>query len=690
MSAGQAGAGDRIADRLAAAGRGRFVGRAAELDRFRAALLAPEPPFVALHLHGPGGVGKTTLIGEFARVAGECGRAVVRLDGRDIEPSPTAFVRACRAALGLPEGEDTPPWPPDCVLLIDTYETLAALDRWLRERFLPQLPARGVVVLAGREPPASPWRTDLGWAALTAFVPLANLSPEEGATYLAARGIGDAGRAAALAFTRGHPLALALIADALGRGDDPAAFDPRGEPEVIRVLLERLVREVPSARHRLALEACAIARVTTEALIAEALQGDAPPGDDARALFAWLRRLSFIEHGPYGVFPHDLAREVLAAEVRWRDRAAYIELSRRIYAHLRRRIAGAVGLERQRLQLEALYALRHRRFMRAFFDWEATDGVYAESATPGDAAAIVAMVRVHEGDASAAIAAHWLARQPGAFLAFRGRDGTLSGFMAHLALHRATADDAAVDPAVAPMLDFIARHGPVGPGEEVALLRFWMDREAYQAITAAINLTAMNIVTQVLTQPTLAWNFVAMADPDFWVPHFSGVNWPRAPEADYAVGGSRFGVFAHDWRVEPPVSWMAGEPTPMPFDPARAAGSPPAAPPLSKEDHARAVRQALRDFHRPERLAASPLLRAGGDAEALRGRLREAVAALRADPRDAKLHRAIWHTFIEPAPTQERAAELLGLPFNTYRYRLNNGIARVADWLWRREREVAR
>ena len=50
----------RIADRLASARRSRFVGRAAEIENFRAALLADELPFVVLRLGGAGGVGKTS------------------------------------------------------------------------------------------------------------------------------------------------------------------------------------------------------------------------------------------------------------------------------------------------------------------------------------------------------------------------------------------------------------------------------------------------------------------------------------------------------------------------------------------------------------------------------------------------------------------------------------------------------
>ena len=42
-------------------------------------------------------------------------------------------------------------------------------------------------------------------------------------------------------------------------------------------------------------------------------------------------------------------------------------------------------------------------------------------------------------------------------------------------------------------------------------------------------------------------------------------------------------------------------------------------------------------------------------------------------------------TFLQPAATQELAAERLGLPFSTYRYHLAGGIRRVTEQLWQRE-----
>ena len=81
-----------VADRLKSARRRRFVGRAAELELFVGALAASEPPFSVLWLYGPGGVGKTALLGAFAEAAADAGVAVVSLDLRAIEPSPPAFM----------------------------------------------------------------------------------------------------------------------------------------------------------------------------------------------------------------------------------------------------------------------------------------------------------------------------------------------------------------------------------------------------------------------------------------------------------------------------------------------------------------------------------------------------------------------------------------------------------------------
>jgi energy-coupling factor transporter ATP-binding protein EcfA2 len=157
----------RVGERLRAARHRWFVGREAERELFRSALTAPDLPFCLLVVHGPGGVGKSSLLGEFAGIAAEAGAGAYLLDGRNVDPAPDAFIHALRSALALTADEDPldvlAARPGRHALLIDTFEVLAPLDGWLRDRFLPHLPDNTLVVLAGRQPLGEAWRADPGW-----------------------------------------------------------------------------------------------------------------------------------------------------------------------------------------------------------------------------------------------------------------------------------------------------------------------------------------------------------------------------------------------------------------------------------------------------------------------------------------------------------------------------------------------
>jgi hypothetical protein len=267
-----------------------------------------------------------------------------------------------------------------------------------------------------------------------------------------------------------------------------------------------------------------------------------------------------------------------------------------------------------------------------------------------------------------------------------------------LALHHTSAEEMDTDPAVDAAWRYLERNAPLRSGEKATLFRFWMARDAYQAVSAMQSLLFANAAQHYLTTPALAFSFFPTADPDFWAEMFAYVDLMRLPEADFEVGGRRYGVYGHDWRVTPPMAWLdllaqrevAAEPL---------AVSPPESTPLvvlSESDFAEAVRDALRNFHRSEELRTNPLLRSRmvvehADADdsagigALRNLLEEAAASLQASPREAKSYRALHRTYLDPASSQERAAELLGLPFSTYRRHLKGGMTHVVEILWQRE-----
>lgn len=540
----------RIADRLASERRRRFVGREREIETFRSALTG-EPSFVALHVTGPGGVGKTTLLEEFARVAHEANRVVVRIDGRNIEASPLGFLVALSRALGADRCELSAVierWPAGGVLFVDTYEVLTSLDGWLRDTLLPQLPARSLVVIAGRHDPATTWRTDVHWAALTRIHPLGNLDPGESRTFLDRCGVPAENHDDALAFTRGHPLALSLAADVLTRGDRVVPSRLEAEPEVVRLLIEKFVQDVPSRAHRLALHACVSTHATTEPLLAAALDQA-----DVHDVFEWLGRLPFVESGPYGLFPHDLARDVVYMDFRWRDPDAAYLVTERLIACLYGRLQRTQGFDKFRTWFDVIYLQRYNSRLRPYMEWEGFGTTDIETASPGDHAIILETVERQEGPASAEIARYWLERQPEGFLVARSLAGEFIGFVAHLRLTAVTPGDLAADPALGPAVTHAQRHGPPGRSEHLTYCRFFTHRERHQAqVPAPVAATA----SLSWTAPGLAWCFIAVTDPDTVEPLFTELHIWRTREADFEVDGRRYGVFAHDWRVENADQWL--------------------------------------------------------------------------------------------------------------------------------------
>jgi TolB-like protein len=123
--------------------------------------------------------------------------------------------------------------------------------------------------------------------------------------------------------------------------------------------------------------------------------------------------------------------------------------------------------------------------------------------------------------------------------------------------------------------------------------------------------------------------------------------------------------------------------------PAQAAASIATAPAIPYTEFAAALKDALRDFQRPDMLVRNPLLRYGTgnlDASAgplaLQGLLSDTVTALFSNPRDEKLRRVIELTYFQPAPKQEAVADRLSLSFSTYRRYLTMARDRLAHWLW--------
>jgi len=687
--------GARVGDRLSAVRRTHFHGRTGELALFREILDDGAPGLSVLYVHGIGGIGKSALLAECASIARERQIQTARIDGRLVDPSPGGFLLALAGELGLEPGADPIARLASCdrvVLLADSYELLTPIDDWLRATFLPGLTGRLVFVLAGRGAPPPEWTTDPGWGPHVRAIELRNLDPADSRALLAQRGVPAGRHESIVAFTHGHPLALVLVSDAAPTPDSGAAFSPDRAPQVIRTLLHRIVATAPTPAHRRALELCAHVRATSESLVAAIVEGG-----DPHELFEWLRGLSFVEQGPEGVFPHDVVRAALDADFRWRDPAGYGEMHRRVFGCLGERLRRDSGRARQRAFFDKLYLHRFNPIGARYHDYGTLGAIYAEPLAERDHASIAAAVARHEGRTCAAIAAEWLRRQPAAWQIVRGAGGTLLGYAASITLDARSADESTFDPAVGTAMDYARRFGPLRGGERIVHHRVHGAPDVHQQMSPAINLLAAAVTTAPLTIDRLAWSFIAFAEAAPWQPIMDYIGFRRAADADFTVDGQTFAVFAHDWRVESFDAWWMRETETSLGDGSGLDASNGTAAPLavlSEAEFDESVRRALRDYHDPAALGASPLLRsrvtadaAGGSGGAadLQALLRDAVERLAQFERGGKFRRAVWHTYIEPAGSQERAAERLGIPFNTYRYQLARGLEQIVAELWRRE-----
>jgi hypothetical protein len=193
-----------------------------------------------------------------------------------------------------------------------------------------------------------------------------------------------------VAFTHGHPLTLALVGELGKQGD----FDPSGSPDVLGSLLERLLSDVPGPSYRNAVYASAQVRVTDEGLLAALLDGE------VSAEFDWLRRQPYIESGLDGVFPHDLARDLLDKDLRWRNPQRQRVLHERAGRHyLRLMEVGVTEVQQSALfDLMALHPSLRGFLLAPSAELRVTRGVSA------DRAAVLSLIAGHEGPESAEMA----------------------------------------------------------------------------------------------------------------------------------------------------------------------------------------------------------------------------------------------------------------------------------------------
>jgi hypothetical protein len=404
-------------------------------------------------------------------------------------------------------------------------------------------------------------------------------------------------------------------------------------------------------------------------------------GAEAGEVWAWLARRPFVTCGPNGLFPHDLARDVLDAEFdrRWPER--YRALHRVVHDHVAANLRSAAGPDRQMLAQHLLYLHRRSPLTPILNSLRAQGSVAVVPARREDHKQALSFVMKFEGSQSARLAGRWFAEQPDGLSVIRDGGGVAS--LCFHVIHPTGSPLEDTDPVIRSALDHAARQGPARPGEQIYVARFLAGRREHQSDPYAVLAGAVSSLLEWVSRP-LAWTFIPIIDDAFWGSFFEYLAFTRQFEVEF--GGQTHVVYGNDWRRFPVGTWLdlmneRGH--------SGGTGPPPASllrpPPLDRARFAAAVRSALPELRRPDRLAASPLMGSslaaasgGPSAERLGSTLENAIGSLG----DQSLEAVLRRTFVRGAPTQEAAAEVLGLPFSTYRRHLAKAIEQLTDVLW--------
>ncbi|MFT4167408.1 MAG: ATP-binding protein [Microlunatus sp.] len=669
----------------------RFVGRAAELEILAGHLVAQgtEKAPAVLWVYGPGGIGKSSLLAAYAHQAGVAGRSVAGIaEGSSPASTRRALIDALGATATGPTRADQP------VVLLDAVERWAVGDDWLRDELLPALPEQSLVVVAHRRPPGPRWLADPGWRQLLRMLPLGNLDHDAVRILLAAEGLPARLLPAVMRLSFGHPLAAALCLEGMRRSDADQVPDSFGEaPALVDALLSALVDRPLDGARRIALQVCAHAAVTTESVLRAAMP-DVPPAEVSR-LWDGLRELSVVEEMPTGLRLLPLARSVVDTDLRRRDPEGYALLHQRLRTHSieqLRRSAGHPAAVRQAAG-DLLFLARPLLGDSARGDEPGPGPARVIPVRAGDIPDLIDFLRRIGGRSAARAGGWWLERQPESFRVVRDDSGGLVGVGARLPLHLVRPEALAADPGAAGLLRHAEQHAPARAGELVLAWRFLVDgridadrRRGVEACFRAWHLE------DILLRPTTAWEFVDIgAGSSSWSALLRGWDFTHIVSDDRRQTTEV--TYAHDWRRVGVALWLErsaarelGED--IDDEPAAETAT------LPYEDFAGSVKQALRDLHRPSELLRNPLLGSGiararrraepesSPDRVLRGLVSDAAEVLKADPRNQHLYRVLDRTYLRPAPSQEKAAEQLDLPFTTFRRYRDRAVASVSDWLW--------
>lgn len=517
--------------------------------------LEPGGP-VVVHVHGIGGVGKSTLLEAFAARARGRRATVVRLDCRTVEPTERGFLQELRGAIGgsaatVPKLAARMARLGDRVLLtLDTCEVFCLMDTWLRQVFVPALPDNVRVIMAGREPPVSAWQSAPGWQGLFRSLPIDGLREGDAIDLLHGLGVAESDAHRVNRFARGHPLSLRLAASALRERPD-LDLEEGAIPRVVEELTRTYLAHVRDPLTRESLDAASVVRRTTQSVLQAMLPSAAP--QDA---FDRLRALPFVERRRDGLIVHDVVKRAIAGTLRGADPSRHRAYRRAAWRHFRTELRTAAGPDLWRTTADVLYLIENPVVRGAFFPEEGQR--YAvEPALAADGDAILSIARRHEGPQGVRALEVWWRRAARWFSVVRRADGAVTGFYCMAPPDAMDAQVVAADPVAAAWIEYL-RADPVPRDERVLFIRRWLgadDGELPSPVQAACWLDIKR--AYVTLRPSLRRIVTTVRALQTWAPIVTQLGF-RPLDAVVELDGAPNYTAVLDFGPESVDGWLTG------------------------------------------------------------------------------------------------------------------------------------
>lgn len=679
-----------------------FVGREDLLDIMRQHISSSD--WKILHLHGPGGIGKTTLLRQFSASLSD-GSCLYVDDHTQLPGALDPAMPDERSAIGeearlkrivdsLHERADR---SGGLVLVIDGFEPWSPAADWMREQLLPRLhPAKIKLVTAGRQPLTGRWQEN-GWQHLVSNLAVTPLEPADIRRYAAIRGIVKTDTIERLVrFSKGVPLAMSLASELILRNHHSDFPQQVEQHALISMLAGRLMREIAGTPLERYAEAASVMLKFDQELLQTVL-GEPVTTDQFREFCS----LPFVvmRHDRWSL--HDAVREWIKADFQKRKPQTRQAIRRNALAALKVRSALHPSLQSE-IGFELIY-LHDSPFVRGFC-FQPDDRLDFRPVGAGDLDRLEQLYLAHlRASCGADPADPHLAplirplwrMQPDAFLGL-WQDDQVRAFIACHQLTDEVRELLGSHPITRPAVD-CAR-----PDEPACIMCLY-GAEPETEMLASGNMA--QAIPKLLRDRA---RYINLLPPMEWEAYLVVVGYERFPEADaLSISGTPYHAYRIELidenlisKIERTLANLAGQAEPAaasvdPFRPSDATGQTNGEPDATFRVTLDRISRFLKRFHKlsqyPEYAREFlPLLppeyRGLHDeavVQALMARTQSVQERLRAgNPEEQRISRILHYAYIQKIGTHEAAAELLDIPVPSYYRYLRAAVRRFAfEWM---------